>query len=72
MQVERPFGVVANGVVIHEKRALKFGIYRGNPEQYQMRRSGGITIPLNGFSLKERLMAYQVVGEVMAHQADDG
>ena len=32
----------------------------------------GILDPLNGFSLQERLMAYQVVGEVTAHQADDG
>jgi hypothetical protein len=29
-------------------------------------------ISIKGFSLQERLMAYQVVGEVMAHQADDG
>jgi hypothetical protein len=27
---------------------------------------------LNGFSLQERFMAYQVVGGVTAHQADDG
>jgi hypothetical protein len=32
----------------------------------------GILGGLNGFSLWERLMAYQVVGEVTAHQADDG
>ncbi len=32
----------------------------------------GICEGLNGFSLRERLMAYQVVGEVTAHQADDG
>ena len=64
--------LVANGVVIHEKRALKTGIYRGNPGQYPMWWRAGISIPLNGFSLQERLMAYQVVGEVMAHQADDG
>jgi hypothetical protein len=31
----------------------------------------GIIIPLNGFSLQERFMAYQVVGGVMAYQADD-
>jgi hypothetical protein len=72
MQVERSFGIVANGVVIHEKRALKSGIYRGNSGQYQMWRRDRMIFPLNGFSLKERLMAYQVVGEVMAHQADDG
>ena len=63
---------MANGVVIHEKRALKSGIYRGNSEQYQMWRRDRMIFPLNGFSLKERLMAYQVVGVVMAHQADDG
>ncbi len=32
----------------------------------------GIWEGLNGFSLKERLMAYQLVGEVTAHQGDDG
>ena len=37
-----------------------------------MWRKLGIKLPLNGFSLQECLMAYQVVGEVMAHQADDG
>ena len=37
-----------------------------------MWRTFGIIGPLNGFSLQERLMAYQVVGEVTAHQADDG
>ena len=63
---------VANGGVIHEQRALKPGIYRGNSGQYQMWRELGIKISLNGFSLLERFMAYQVVGEVMAHQGDDG
>ncbi len=37
-----------------------------------MWRSIGIIGTLNGFSLWERFMAYQVVGEVTAHQADDG
>ena len=32
----------------------------------------GILEGLNGFSLQERLMAYQVVGGVMAYQAYDG
>lgn len=32
----------------------------------------GIFSLLNGFSLYERLMAYQLVGEVTAHQGDDG
>ena len=32
----------------------------------------GIEDLLNGFSLQERLTAYQVVGGVMAYQADDG
>jgi len=31
----------------------------------------GIEFRLNGFSLQERFMAYQVVGGVMAYQADD-
>ena len=31
----------------------------------------GINEGLNGFSLQERFMAYQVVGGVMAYQADD-
>jgi hypothetical protein len=37
-----------------------------------MWRRPGIGMSLNGFSLWERLMAYQVVGEVTAHQAYDG
>jgi hypothetical protein len=32
----------------------------------------GIEMLSNGFSLWERFMAYQVVGGVMAYQADDG
>ena len=63
---------VANGGVIRKQRALKIGIYRGNPEQYRMWPFRGISGRLNGFSLQERLTAYQVVGGVTAYQADDG
>ena len=62
---------VANGGVIHEQRALKTGIYRGNPGQYRMWPSSRMGIRLNGFSLEERLMKHQLVGEVMAHQGYD-
>ena len=31
-----------------------------------------ILLELNGFSLQERFMAYQLVGGVMAYQGDDG
>ena len=68
----RSSDLVANGVVIREQRASKPGIYRGNPGQYQMCQSVGIHRLVNGFSLRERFTAYQVVGEVTAHQADDG
>ena len=63
---------MANGGVIHKQRALKSGIYGRKAAQYQMWRRLGIEAPLNGFSLWERLMAYQVVGGVTAYQADDG
>ena len=32
----------------------------------------GIEIKLNSFLLPEKLMAYQLVGGVMAYQGDDG
>ncbi len=63
---------MANGGVIHKQRALKSGIYGRKAGQYWMWRDLGIGIPLNGFSLQEWFMAYQVVGEVTAHQAYDG
>ncbi len=64
--------LVANGGVIHKQRAPKTGIYSRKDGQYRMWREIGIDFSLNSFLLWERLMAYQVVGEVMAHQADDG
>ena len=39
--------------------------------EYRMWPGLGIEARLNGFSPWERLMAYQVVGGVTAHQADD-
>ena len=39
--------------------------------KYRMWPKLGIEFGLNGFSLWERFMAYQVVGGVTAHQADD-
>ena len=39
--------------------------------KYRMWPSLGIVARLNGFSLRERFMAYQVVGGVKAYQADD-
>jgi len=63
---------VANGGVIHEQFARKTGIYSRKAGQYPMWLYLGIEMKLNSFLLPEKLMAYQLVGGVMAYQGDDG
>ena len=64
--------LVANGGVIREQAALMSGIYSRKAGQYRMCLDTGIGFEVNGFSLQEAFTAYQVVGGVMAYQADDG
>ena len=63
---------MANGGVRRKQRALKSGIYGRKTGQYRIRLLEGIFEELNGFSLQERLTAYQLVGGVMAYQGNDG